>query len=136
MAEPLTNAEKTAVLESLGWDWSGSPQDGVPFPAQAAAPTFDAIEQIIASRLRPDVDEAEEDGPRVYTDPGGPENGHTFRFVWSSRGSYSVSGVPGHSDSGWFGPDTTVEIRAWNLRGAIQKFLDLPNAQQMGYPDE
>lgn len=57
---------------------------------------------------------------------GGPADGHRFRITVASAGSYSVEGVPGHTDSHRFDGHRTVEVRAWSLRAALAKAWDLP----------
>lgn len=58
-------------------------------------------------------------GPGEDNPGGGPDDGHTFRLTHSSRGSYAIADVPGHTDSDHWGPPSTVEVRAWNLRDAL-----------------
>lgn len=65
-----------------------------------------------------------------------PEEGHTFRFSWSSRGSYGVVGVEGHTDAGYWDEGATVEVRAWSLAEALRKAARLPFPVLMGYTDE
>lgn len=60
--------------------------------------------------------------------PEGPDDGHTFRITMSSRGSYDVVGDPHHSDSPVFGPETSVDVRAWNLRDALHRAAEMPLA--------
>lgn len=56
-----------------------------------------------------------------------PDEGHTFRISYESRGSYSVVGDEHHTDAPDFdGIVHTVEVRAWNLRDALKKAADLP----------
>lgn len=63
-----------------------------------------------------------EHSPNHWHDPyrDDPEYGHTFRIEVTSRGSYSVVGVEGHTDSRDFGPPFTVDVRAWNLPDALR----------------
>jgi hypothetical protein len=59
-----------------------------------------------------------------------PEAGHTFRLTAASRGSYAVSGIPGHTDAEWMPEDVAapfaIEVRAWNLSDALAKAARLP----------
>lgn len=63
----------------------------------------------------------------------GPDDGHTFRILFDIRGSYSVVGDAHHTDSTNFdGIYHVVEVRAWNLRDALRKAVDLPFEALMG----
>lgn len=59
-----------------------------------------------------------------------PEAGHTFRLTATSRGSYGVVGVEGHTDAEWMPEDLVtpfrIEVRAWNQRDALCKAASLP----------
>jgi hypothetical protein len=59
-----------------------------------------------------------------------PEAGHTFRLTATSRGSYGIVGVEGHTDAEWMPSDVEapfrIEVRAWNLRDALKKAASLP----------
>lgn len=63
----------------------------------------------------------------------GPDDGHTFRITFDSRGSYSVVGDEHHTDAPDFhGVPHVVEVRAWNLRDALRKAANLPFDVLMG----
>lgn len=63
----------------------------------------------------------------LTADEEGPDDGHTFRILFDSRGSYSVVGDAHHTDSPDFdGTYHVVEVRAWSLRDALLKAADLP----------
>lgn len=67
------------------------------------------------------------DTTRTHHCLGGPEDGHTFRFSMTSRGSYGVVGQEGHTDAEWFTEEPwTLEVRAWNLTDALRKAAELP----------
>jgi hypothetical protein len=56
----------------------------------------------------------------------GPEDGHTFRFTYESRGSYTVTGDATYRDAQEFdGIIHTVDVRAWSLRDAFRKAAGL-----------
>lgn len=62
----------------------------------------------------------------------GPEHGHLFRFTFTSRGSHRTVGEEGYSESDWWGPEVTFEVRAWSLRAALLKAADMPFPILMG----
>ena len=66
-----------------------------------------------------------------------PDHGHTFRFTWCSRGSSKVVGDLEYHDSPQFNEDlaVTVEVRAWNLKAAIEKLGRLPFPVLMGHDE-
>ena len=69
-----------------------------------------------------------------------PEDGHTWRFTASARGSYSVVGGPKH-DADWWSEPWIIEVRAWSLPEALRRAAELPlTAWSMPvedeYPDE
>lgn len=67
----------------------------------------------------------------------GPGDGHTFRIEVTSRGSYAVKGVEGHTDSDHFDPPMSVEVRAWNLPDALRQAAALfPTAWNLGDDDD
>lgn len=66
----------------------------------------------------------------------GPEHGHTFRFTFASRGAHKVVDEEHYSDSDWWGPELTFEVRAWSLRAALLKAADMPFAYLMGEGDD
>lgn len=68
----------------------------------------------------------------------GPDDGHTFRFTWCSRGSHKVVGDEHHQDSPQFDEDlaVTIEVRAWSLKAAIEKLGQLPLPVLIGHDDE
>lgn len=79
--------------------------------------------------------EAEADGHRYETPvqralaalkEDGPEQGHTFQLVVSSRGSYGVVGEQGHTDADYFSDPWVIEVRAWSLPAALRKAAELP----------
>lgn len=77
----------------------------------------------------------------MTTDPAKeetPDDGHTFRFTWCSRGSYQVAGDEHYTDAPAFGEDlaVTVDVRAWSLRAAIEKLGRLPFPVLMGADQE
>lgn len=60
----------------------------------------------------------------------GPDDGHTFRISYQIRGSSMVVGDEHHTDAPAFsGIVTTVEVRAWDLKAALRKVLDMPFAE-------
>lgn len=64
----------------------------------------------------------------------GPDQGHTFRFSLSMRGSARVGDGP-YEDAPSFHPThKVVEVRAWNLREALEKASALPLAAW--FPEE
>lgn len=67
-----------------------------------------------------------------------PEHGHTWRFTYSCRGSSKVVGDLEYHDSPDFWDDlaVTVEVRAWNLKAAIEKLGRLPFPVLMGHDEE
>lgn len=63
----------------------------------------------------------------------GPDDGHTFRITFTSRGSYKVVGDEHHHDAPDFDEFAhSVDVRAWNLRDALHKAADLPFDVLMG----
>jgi len=68
----------------------------------------------------------------------GPDDGHTFRFTWCSRGSSKVVGDEHCKDAPQFNEDlaVTIEVRAWSLKAAIEKLGQLPFPVLMGHETE
>lgn len=57
----------------------------------------------------------------------GPDDGHTFRFTVTSRGSYAVLGDPHRSDADHFGHEPwTLDVRAFDLSTALRRAAEAP----------
>lgn len=55
------------------------------------------------------------------------DQGHTFEISIRSRGSYIVQGDEHHRDEPDFsGEPYVVQIRAWSLKEALEKAVDVP----------
>lgn len=68
-------------------------------------------------------------------DSDGPDRGHTFRVGVEIRGSSRVGDEP-HRDASTFQPlSRPVEVRAWNLRAALQSAA-LLSLSAWSIPDE
>lgn len=67
-------------------------------------------------------------------DTGGPEDGHTFHFLVTSRMSAGMVGEERH-DADWWGPPWTLEVRAWSLRAACAQAALVP-LSEWGMPVE
>lgn len=66
------------------------------------------------------------------TSLGPPTLGHTFRFLWDSRGSYSVGNEPPTDAPAFDGIPHVVEVRGWSLTEALRNAAELPFADLMG----
>lgn len=56
-----------------------------------------------------------------------PNDGHTFRITFDSRGSSKVRGEREYTDApAYSGYERTIEVRAWNLRDALMKAAVMP----------
>lgn len=67
----------------------------------------------------------------MSTEPAasGPEAGHTFRFLWDSRGSSKVVGDADYTDAPHFdGVPHQIEVRGWSLVEALRNAAELPFA--------
>jgi hypothetical protein len=56
----------------------------------------------------------------------GPDDGHTFEFSFRLRGSYGVTGEPGHHDCPDWHEPVGLRVRAWSLREALLKAAETP----------
>jgi len=81
----------------------------------------DDVHDLLAEHLPPA-------SPTTEDPADSPEDGHRFTFTVTSRGSYSVVGEPGHTDSGWESEPWTLAVRAWSLPAALREASRRPLA--------
>jgi hypothetical protein len=61
------------------------------------------------------------------TASGNPDDGHTFEISVRVRSSSSVVGDLHHTDAPDFdGPTMIQQVRAWSLRAALERAVELP----------
>lgn len=62
------------------------------------------------------------------TDQDELSQGHLFTISVTGKGVHRIVGDPMYYEDGWEGPPMTVKVRAFSLKAALEKAIELPFA--------